>query len=199
MSEYQKHEKLRSKDLSGHAIVLIEPNRQMQVLLRMMLVGFQCRNLRVFGDMDTAVSSMLTDMPTVLLMDWDAPPYGGRSLIKLIRHEKMFPLCLLPIIALFSVAKQRQVESAMRLGVQAVIVKPLSPDILFQHIQWVTNQVRPLKLVGERYVIDGMAEQLDEEIAKRKQLAAARQYQVEQVEALSNLQDDVDRIFGASF
>lgn len=198
-SEMSRKKNTRAQDLVDQIVVIIEPNKQMQVLLRAMVAGFGCRNLRVFADMDTAVSSMLTDMPSVLLMDWDAPPYGGRSFIKLIRHQKMFPICLLPVIALFSVAHQRQVESAMRLGAQSVIVKPVSPDVLLHRINWATNAQKPLKLVGERYVVEGMAQQLDHETAKRKQLESARQYQVEQVDALSSLQDDVDRIIGTVF
>lgn len=198
-SDLTERKNAQVQGLADQSIVVIEPNKQMQVLLRAMVAGFGCRNLRVFADMDSAVSSMLTDMPTVLLMDWDAPPYGGRSFIKLIRHEKMFPVCLLPVIALFSVARQRQVEAAVRLGAQSVIVKPVSPEVLLQRICWATNAQKPLKLVGERYVVDGMAQQLDAETAKRKQLAAARQYQIEQVDALISLQDDVDRIIGSVF
>ncbi|MCB9993930.1 MAG: response regulator [Hyphomicrobiaceae bacterium] len=196
-----KHEGGRPgrRSMQGHSIVVIEPNRQMQHLLRGMAAGFGCRNVRIFGDMDTAVAAMLTHPPSVLLMDWDAPPYGGRSLLKLIRHERMFPLCLTPIIAMFSVAKQRQVEAAMRLGAQAVVVKPISPDVLYEHINWVFRAEQNLKLVGERYVVAGMAEQLDQESAKRKQLASARQYQTEQLDQLNSIQDDVDRILGSGF
>ena len=198
-SESRNSHRADSRAMQGHSIVVIEPNRQMQHLLRGMIAGFGCRDIRIFADMDSAVASMLTQLPSVLLMDWDAPPYGGRSLLKLIRHERMFPLCLTPIIAMFSVAMQKHVESAMRLGAQAVLVKPVSPDVLYAHIEWVFHSERSLKLVGERYVVAGMSEQLDQETAKRKQLASARQYQSEQLDQLNSIQDDVDRILGSSF
>lgn len=181
------------------SVVIVESNRQMQHLLRAMLASFNVRKVRIFGDCEGAVASMLSDIPNVFLLDWDAPPYGGKNLLKLIRHQKMFPLCLVPIVVTFAHAKQKNVESAMRLGAQAAIVKPIAPENLMLHIDYVRHTQSSLKLVGERYVVDGMAEQLDEESAKRKQLASAREYQMEQLEALNDLQNNVDRILGSSF
>lgn len=191
--------KTLAQERKDRAIVVVEPNKQMQNLIRTMLTGFGCRRVRIFSEVDSAVESMLGDMPSVLLLDWEAPPYGGRNVLKLLRHQKMFPLCLTPIISMFSIARQREVEGAMRLGAQAALVKPIAPDVLMQHMDYVCLSDSPLKLVGERYVVNGMAEQLDDDLARRKQLAAARQYQMEQLDALSSLQDDVDRILGTAF
>ncbi len=181
------------------SIVIIEPNKQMQHLLRAMLANFGCRQVRVFADSEDAVSSMLMDIPSLVLMDWNAGPYKGRHFLKLIRHQKMFPLCVVPILVMFSRAGKNAVESALRLGAQAVLVKPISPIGLMQHINWVLSDTRELKLVGERYVVEGMAEQLDLEGEKHQQLADAREYQAEQVKAMDSIQDDVDRILSSSF
>ena len=181
------------------SVVIIEPNKQMQHLLRAMLANFGCRKVRVFGDSEEAVNSMLTDIPTLVLMDWNAGPYRGRHFLKLIRHQKMFPLCVVPILVMFSRAGKNAVESALRLGAQAVLVKPISPIGLMQHIDWVISDKRELKLVGERYVVEGVSEQLDLESEKHQQLAAAREYQAEQVKAMDSIQNDVDRILSSSF
>jgi len=181
------------------SIVVIEPNKQMQNLLRAMLSNFGHRNVRIFSETDSAVSAMLSDPPCMVLLDWDAGPYTGRKFMKLIRHEKMYPLCLVPIVVLFAQARQRCVESALRLGAQAALVKPISPLILIEHINWVVSEQRELKLVGERYVVAGVAEKLDEETEKQQQLAAAREYQNEQVKAMDSIQSDVDRILTSTF
>lgn len=181
------------------SVVIIEPNKQMQHLLRAMLANFGCRKVRVFADSEEAVSSMLTDIPSLVLMDWNAGPYKGRHFLKLIRHQKMFPLCVVPILVMFSRAGKNAVESDLRLGAQAALVKPISPVGLMQHIDWVISNKRELKLVGERYVVEGMAEQLDLESEKHQQLDDAREYQAEQVKAMDSIQNDVDRILSSSF
>jgi len=135
----------------------------------------------------------------MVLLDWDAGPYRGRKFLKLIRHEKMYPLCLVPIVVLFAHARQRAVESALRLGAQGALVKPISPIILMEHINWAVSEQRELKLVGERYVVAGVSEKLDEETEKHQQLATAREYQAEQVKAMDSLQSDVDRILSSTF
>ncbi len=182
-----------------NSIVVIEPNRQMQNLLRAMLSNFGHRVVRIFSETDSAVTSMLSDPPCMVLLDWDAGPYGGRKFLKLIRHEKMNPLCLVPIVVLFSHARQRAVESALRLGAQGALVKPISPVILMEHINWAVSEQRELKLVGERYVVAGVTKKLDEETEKQQQLASAREYQAEQVKAMDSLQNDVDRILSSTF
>ncbi len=185
--------------MGGSSIVIIEPNRQMQHLLRAMLANYGLRVIRIFSETESAVTSMLNDVPSMVLLDWDAGPYKGRKFLKLIRHQKMTPLCLVPIVVMFSRAGQRAVESALRLGAQAALVKPISPATLIQHMDWVAADKRELKLVGERYVVDGVAEQLDLELEKHQQLAAAREYQSEQIKAMDSIQNDVDRILGSSF
>ncbi len=195
--------KVKSKKNAGktglNSIVVIEPNRQMQNLLRAMLSNFGHRSVRIFDETDSAVTSMLSDPPCMVLLDWDSGPYSGRKFLKLIRHEKMFPLCLVPIVVLFAHARQKAVESAMRLGAQSVLVKPISPAILMDHIKWVVSDERELKLVGERYVVAGVEEKLDKEIEKQQQLSAAREYQAEQLKAMDTIQSDVDRILTSTF
>ncbi len=194
------NEQSRSPPTPGTgSIVVIEPNRQMQQLLRAMLMNYGLRTVRVFPETESAVASMLNEPPFMVLLDWDAGPYGGRNFLKLIRHQKMFPLCLVPIIVLFAEARSRAVESALRLGAQAALVKPISPRILIQHIDWVAADERPLKLAGERYVVDGVARQLDQEGEKRQQLAEAREYQAQQIAQMDSIQDDVDRILTSTF
>ncbi len=184
---------------SQKSVVIIEPNRQMQQLLRAMLSNYGVRLVRVFSETDGAVTSMLNDPPTIVLLDWEAGPYRGRRFLKLIRHQKMFPLCVMPIIIMFAEARQRAVESAMRLGAQAVLAKPISPAKLIEQIGWAIGDERKLKLVGERYVIEGVAEQLNHEREKRDQLEAAREYQSEQIAQMDSIQNDVDRILTSTF
>lgn len=180
-------------------IVVIEPSRQMQAMLRSMLNANGHRTVRIFSDTEAATAAMLSDPPSFVLMEWEAGPQEGGAFLKLFRHRNMFPVCLVPIIVMFSEARRRWVERALRLGAQAVIVKPLSPALLRERIEWVLSGSSHLTLHGERYVVAGVEERLEVERSKQDQLKAAREYQAAQYAQLAAIQDDVDRIMDMEF
>lgn len=175
-------------------VVVIEPSRQMQAMLRSMLNGQGCRAVRIFADTDSAMTAMLSEPPSLVIMEWEAGPQEGGAFLKLFRHRNMFPVCLVPLIVMFSEARKRWVERALRLGAQAVIVKPVSQVMLKNRIDWVASGSSKLTLHGQRYVVAGVEERLEVERGKQDQLKAAREYQSSQIAQIAAIQNDVDRI-----
>lgn len=175
-------------------IVVIEPSRQMQVMVRTMLTSQGCRSVRMFADTDAAMTAMLSEPPSLVIMEWEAGPQEGGAFLKLFRHRNMFPVCLVPLIVMFSEARKRWVERALRLGAQAVIVKPLSQVMLKNRIDWVASGSSNLTLHGQRYVVAGVEERLEVERGKQDQLRSAREYQSSQTAQIAAIQNNVDRI-----
>jgi CheY-like chemotaxis protein len=62
---------------AGISIQVIEPNREMQRLLRGMLSGFGLRSIKIYSDTERAGTAMLSDPPELILLDWDTEPYNG--------------------------------------------------------------------------------------------------------------------------
>jgi DNA-binding response OmpR family regulator len=180
-------------------VFVIEPSREMQRLLRAMLSNYGIRKVRMFSDSERAANAMLTDPPSVVLMDWEAGPYYGASFLKLFRHQNMYPVCLVPIIMMFSEARKHFVERALKLGAQAVVAKPMAPTVLVERINWVLEGHQTLKLEGERYVVDGVQERLDVERERQEQLEKARQYQATQFAEMKAIQSDVDKLLQTAF
>lgn len=194
----QVRKRMRSAEIQS--VVVIEPNRQMQHLLRAMLATYGIRSVKVFAETELATAAMLADPPRLVLLDWTAGPLSGARFLKLFRHRNMMPLSLVPIIVTTSTPTQSIVERALRLGANAVLSKPLSPIALMEHIRWVISDERPpMRLIGERFVIEGMADRLDVEKERQDQLESAREYQAQQLAAMDEIQSDVDRILRASF
>lgn len=181
------------------SFMVVEPNRQMQVLLRTMLSSYGIRSVRMFADTERAAHSMLVDPPGVVLLDWEAGPYQGAKFLKMIRHQNMSPVCMVPIIVMFSEARQRWVERALRLGAQGVLVKPMSPSTLLERIMWVLDGGSALTLRGERYVVAGMDSRLEDERERQGQLKLAREYQESQFGAIAAIQNDIDQILHGLF
>lgn len=180
------------------SILVIESNREMQRLLRTMLSSYGMREVRIFNDSQRAASSMLSDPPRLVLIDWDATPYDGPSFLKLFRNKNMYPVCLVPIIVMLPEARERMVERAMKLAAHAIVVKPMSPAVLNARIKWVLAGHQTLRLDGSRYVIDGVQERLAVEHERQKQMESAREYQASQFAEMMSIQSDVDRILQVS-
>lgn len=180
-------------------VVVIDPNKQMQGILRAMLAAYGVRAVRTFADTERAATAMLTEPPSLILIDWESGPLKAPRFLKLFRHQNMFPVCLVPIIVLFSEARQQRVERALRLGAQAVLVKPLSPAALIERVGWLLAGGAHLTLSGDRYVVKGIEGRLKEERARHNQLKAARKYQAAQFAEMVSIQDNVDRIMDTAF
>lgn len=188
-----------SSNTQDISIQVIEPNKEMQRLLRAMLSGTGFRNLTIFSDTERAGTAMLSEPPDLILMEWENQPYDGSSFLKLIRNQNMFPLCLVPVVMMFSEPRKKRVERALKLGAHAVIAKPISPTQLLARIKWVMNGGLKLKLVGERYVIEGVEERLAVEQERHDQLSRARAYQESQFAEMTSIQNDVDKLLQSSF
>lgn len=189
----------QNKEAFSGTLLVVEPSRQMQTLLRTMLSSYGVRSVRMFADTERAAQSILVDPPSLILLDWEAGPYLGPQFLKMLRHQNMYPVCLVPIIVMFSQARQAWVEKALRLGAQGVLVKPMSPAALRDRIKWVLNGSAKLKLKGERYVVAGIEGRLENEKERQGQLKVARQYQEAQFDEMASIQEDIDQILHSSF
>lgn len=196
MSSLNKEVKKTKKSIS---VLIIEANREMQRLLRAMLLAYDIRDVRIFSNSEKAANSMLLETPDVVLLDWEVSPIDGKGFLTLFRNKKMFPICLVPIIVMFSEAKKNWVESALKLGAHAIIVKPLAPLVLHERMKWVLSGERKLKLVGNSYVIAGVNKRLAVEEEQKMQMQAARKYQASQFAEMMSIQNDIDKILEVNF
>ena len=181
------------------SVLVIEQSREMQRLLRAMLSNYGIREVRMFSDSERAANSILADPPGMVLLDWDSTPYDGASFLKMIRHENMYPVCLVPIIVMFSEAKKRQVESSLKLGAHAVVAKPMAPSMLYARMHWILGGYQQLRLEGGRYIVDGIQERLAIERDRQNQMESAREFQASQFAEMMSIQSDVDRILQVNF
>ncbi|NOZ32165.1 MAG: response regulator [Alphaproteobacteria bacterium] len=180
------------------SVVLVEPTKHMQTLMRSMFSGIGMRSLRVFADSDQAAQEILSDPPSAIVIDWNCQPFDGAQFLTLLRHQRMYPVCLVPIIVVMREAWETAVEKALTLGANAVLVKPISPDILRGHLNWALRQSQSMELVGERYQVAHVREQLEADQERRRRMRAARKFQAEQIAVMSEIQSDVDRILNSS-
>lgn len=147
-------------------IVVVDPSRTMQTILRSMLQQMRPKRLRVHDTATAALRDMVVEPPNLLLCEWKMEHMSGYSLIKIMRHRSMAPLCAVPVIVVTGSATRSAVESALRIGAHAVLAKPLSPAALRQRMEWIARDERPLVLSRDHYVVEGVHSALDQQRAK---------------------------------
>jgi DNA-binding response OmpR family regulator len=149
-------------------VMVIDPSRTMQTILRSMLQPMRPRRIRIYDTAADALRDMLMEPPTLVITDWRMEPMSGYRLIKVMRHHSMAPLCFTPVIVVTGHATRSSVESAFRVGAQAVMVKPLAPASLRLRLEWLSQDDRPYRLTGDTWVVDGVSQVLDTQREKER-------------------------------
>jgi two-component system, OmpR family, phosphate regulon response regulator PhoB len=142
-------------------IVVVDPSRTMQTLIRSMIMPLRPKRLRFHDSASEALHDMIAEPPSLVFTEWRMRPMSGLRLVSVMRNATVDSLCRVPIVVVTGDATRRNVETALRSGAQAVLAKPLSSCDLRKRIEFVLADERPFERVGDAYVISGVSAQLD--------------------------------------
>ena len=179
-------------------VVIVEDSRQMQAILRSILLSFKVERVRVFDTVDSALEAMLTEPPNLILADWKMEPASGYQLLRLIRHKNMAPLCFVPLLFITAHGTRALVDRALRAGAHHLLVKPVSPSMLYSRLRWLLNDSR--EFVPDRhgfYTLDGVSALLDAQAGKLQTLDSARAYHERATRRYQEALEAVELVFNA--
>jgi two-component system chemotaxis response regulator CheY len=162
-------------DFGDLDIAVVDDSKPMQTILRSTLLSFRVRRVRTYDTAASALEMMRLDPPNMIITDWRMKPMSGIGLLRTVRQRRHAPLCFLPVIFVTAHGTRTLVDRVLREGAQHVLAKPIAPSVLYDRILWTLHDSRPLVLNDEgRYVIEGMAENLDAKMQKWHQLGGGR-------------------------
>lgn len=115
-------------------VVVIDDHKPMQSILRSILGTARVRRVRAFDAAGEALRAMALDPPDIAIVDWRMKPVDGMELVKAMRRTDSGPLALVPVILATASPTRRLVARAVRAGIHAVLVKPISPATLLTRI-----------------------------------------------------------------
>lgn len=162
-------------DFGDLDIAVVDDSKPMQTILRSTLLSFRVRRVRTYDTAESALEMMRLDPPNMIITDWRMKPMSGIGLLRTVRQRRHAPLCFLPVIFVTAHGTRTLVDRVLREGAQHVLAKPIAPSVLYDRILWTLHDSRPLVLNDEgRYVIEGMAENLDAKMQKWHQLGGGR-------------------------
>lgn len=141
-------------------IMVVDDSESMRRLYRTCLTSFGITSLRMFDSGIVALDEAKSHPPDLVIVDWRMGPPNGLDFLRRLRGADFSLAGVAAAIMVTGHASESFVKRAMRAGAQQFLVKPISPRLLFERIEWVTGDGRELVQEGQRFVIEGVEERL---------------------------------------
>jgi two-component system, chemotaxis family, chemotaxis protein CheY len=147
--------RLSKKELADRiqalCVLVVDDNQYMRKMVRNLLVNCGIKDIYEAGDGITALDTIRTVGPDVVVLDWEMPLLSGAELVRIVRSPGVFPMPDIPIIMLSGHGERWRVVEAARLGVNEYLVKPVSAKSLYDRLVAITLQPRPTVQLGDYY------------------------------------------------
>lgn len=115
-------------------VLVAEPGLHMRRIVREILLRAGIKRIIEASDGAEALGQYTTLMPDVVIMEWDMPMLSGEDFIRLARSSPETAKRDTPIIVTLSTPNKNIVDLAIKLGIQDILAKPLSPKALCTRI-----------------------------------------------------------------
>jgi CheY-like chemotaxis protein len=141
-----------NKLIQGLTILIVDGNSYMRKITRTMLMNLGSKSVIEAADGISALETIRTCDPDIMLLDWDMPVLNGMEVMRIVRSPGVFPRPNLPIIMLTSHARRSTVMEAMHAGAHEFLVKPTSAKALQDRLTSIVINPRPMVQLGDAYV-----------------------------------------------
>ncbi len=189
-----EHHAAYGLDVESLDVVIVDDSKTVLTMIRSMISALKVERVRSYDRADLALQAIMHEPPNVILTDLAMSPMSGTQLLRLIRQQTMEPLCYIPVIVITAHATERRVAQLFEWGAHHVLAKPMSSAMLQNRLRSLVKDPRMMRLDGDRFVIDGMHEVLEEKKSRMESLSKARQFHTEVLPKALESQRAVDRI-----
>ena len=86
--------------IAGLSVLVVDDNQYMRKMVRNLLVNCGIKDIYEAPDGITALDTIRTVGPDVVLLDWEMPLLSGAELVRIVRSPGVFPMPDVPIIML---------------------------------------------------------------------------------------------------
>jgi two-component system, chemotaxis family, chemotaxis protein CheY len=130
-------------DLSAIRILVVEDNLLQRRILTRILQAANAREVRQAADGGEALAILETFLPDVILTNRQMQPMDGITFARNVRASEQRPFQAVPIIMLSLNDELNLKKIARSVGINAFLIKPVSPDALCQCILQLTRNPLP--------------------------------------------------------
>jgi CheY-like chemotaxis protein len=139
-----------SMKLSGVTTLIVDNDHYGVRILTQMLRGLGLDAPKVVGTAAEAQAILTNYCYDLCICEAELSDMPGADLVRWIRKQKP-PIRFMPILILTGYSFMRNITSVRDAGAHIVVKKPLSPQVLYDHIAWAANPTRPF-IDCDRYV-----------------------------------------------
>jgi two-component system, chemotaxis family, chemotaxis protein CheY len=137
--------------VAGLCLLVVDDNQYMRKMIRNLLVNCGIKDIYEAGDGISALDTIRTVGPDVVILDWEMPLLNGAELVRIVRSPGVFPVPDVPIIMLSGHGERWRVVEAVRLGVNEYLIKPVSAKAIYDRLISIISQPRPAVQLGDYY------------------------------------------------
>ncbi len=137
--------------IAGLCVLVVDDNQYMRKTVRNLLVNCGIKDIYEAPDGISALDTIRTVGPDVVILDWEMPLLSGAELVRIVRSPGVFPVPDVPIIMLSGHGERWRVLEAVKLGVNEYLVKPVSAKSIYDRLVSIVTQPRPLVQLGDYY------------------------------------------------
>ena len=143
-----KHAEVLIHQLS---VLLVDDNAFMRGVVRSLLANIGVKRIIEAGDGIAALEMIRSEMPDVVVLDWEMPLLNGPELVRIVRSPGVFPTPDIPIIMLSAHGERWRVLESVRLGANEFLCKPVSAKALMDRLISILLKPRPNVRIGDYY------------------------------------------------
>jgi DNA-binding response OmpR family regulator len=137
-------------NLSAASVLLIESTNQGMDILAQICMGFGVRNAQRCATGAEAQALIGKSPFDLIICETDLEEIDGYALVKWLRRSKLDPNATAPVVLITGHTPLRKVVLGRDSGANAVVVKPLTPKVLLDHIMWLATDRRDF-IICESY------------------------------------------------
>ncbi len=120
--------------LDRMTVLIVDDNAPLRGILRTILHAMGAARIYEASDVPSAMDILQHEHLDLLICDWKMKPVDGIELVRWVRNPAKSPCATLPILMLTCYADAERVKRARDAGVTEFMVKPFSPESIYQHI-----------------------------------------------------------------
>jgi len=128
--------------LERATVLIVDDNAAVRGILRTILHAMGAKTVYEAADVRAAMSHLKHDAIDLMIVDWKMHPVDGLTLVRWVRNPDKGNNAKLPILMLTCYADAARVREARDAGVTEFMVKPFSPESIYQHIRAIMHQPR---------------------------------------------------------
>jgi two-component system chemotaxis response regulator CheY len=132
--------------------MVVEDSAFIRKLTRGLLVSIGVGHILEATDGTAALQTMRSFQPDIILLDWEMPNLSGPQFIRHLQERSFFPNVAARVIFLTAHADRRRVIFAKSIGIGGFVTKPMSANMIRQHIFSILGKDKTIGQQGaERY------------------------------------------------